>query len=181
MGVVVLVGVFISRDHHFRTRRTKFGHSAYFHWNPTIFNFYTAPPLFWTYRQTDSTFAGTRHPWWIRAMNSPSSMDFSIAASTRCCLEWWICCACFIQNNSIVGFEAMVVNGFALSCDHYYETPRAQSYVKMCNRNVLIMVVVLPSNFSSAREGKAGMITCLENSWFSCSWFCMLNTFAVAS
>ena len=42
--------------------------------------------------------------------------------------------------------------------------PRAQSYVKMCNRNVLIMVVVLPSNFSSAREGKAGMITCLENS-----------------
>ena len=43
-------------------------------------------------------------------------------------------------------------------------TPRAQSYVKMCNRNVLIMVVVLPSNFSSAREGKAEIITCLENS-----------------
>ena len=33
---------------------------------------------------------------------------------------------------------------------------QARSYVKMCNRNVLIMVVVLPSNFSSAREGKAG-------------------------
>ena len=47
---------------------------------------------------------------------------------------------------------------------HNFLTPRAQSYVKMCNRNVLIMVVVLPSNFISAREGKAGMITCLENS-----------------
>ena len=130
MGVVVLVGAFISRDHHFRTRRTKFGHSTYFHRNPTIFNFNTAPPLFWTYRQTDSTFAGTRHPWRIRVMNSPSSMDFSIAASTTCCLEWWICCACFIQNNSIVGFEATVVNAFTLSCDHYYEIIRQNTHNK---------------------------------------------------
>ena len=66
-----------------------------------------------------------------------------------------------IINQFTICYNFGCIHQVGLFC---INSPRARSYVKMCNRNVLIMVVVLPSNFSSAREGKAGMITCLENS-----------------
>ena len=50
MGVVVpwVVGC---RDRDFQIPRTRFSPSTNFQWNPTILNFYTAPPLFWTDKQ----------------------------------------------------------------------------------------------------------------------------------
>ena len=45
------MGVVGCRDRDFQIPRTRFSPSTNFQWNPTISNFYTAPPLFWTDRQ----------------------------------------------------------------------------------------------------------------------------------